>query len=141
MKFSDLPKEKWDELQPYLDTCLLPITGLTGSESPWETVEALERLRDAMEGMEKTYVGRIVTYPALHYVENVELGLLVEGLCTRLKTSGFKYIVAVTADSRVAERLSGKDVPKLDLFLTEEETRNGGAVSKIGMLWQQGAPA
>ncbi|WJH37540.1 YpiF family protein [Paenibacillus sp. CC-CFT747] len=67
VKFSEIREEQWKDLQPYLDTCLLPITGLTGTESPWMTTEALEMLRDIMDLVENPYKGRLVTYPALHY--------------------------------------------------------------------------
>lgn len=93
MKFNEVPKEQWDELKPYLDTCLLPVTGMSGSESPLEATKALEDLRDALDVFEIPYRGRTVTYPALHYVPSD-----VEGICRRLREeAGFAYVVIVTA--------------------------------------------
>lgn len=93
MKFNEVPKDQWNELKPYLDTCLLPVTGMSGSESPIEATKALEDLRDALDLFEIPYRGRTVTYPALHYVPSD-----VEGICRRLREeAGFAYVVIVTA--------------------------------------------
>lgn len=98
MKFSDFDGKAWDELKPYIDTVLIPLSGLTGHESPWEATEALERLRDALDPIESAFKGRIVTYPAIHYSENPEgLARLVDELCRRLRGQGFVYCVAVAA--------------------------------------------
>jgi len=103
MKFSDIDKERWPELKPYIDTALLPLSGLTGRESPHEATAALERLRDALDPIETAYRGRIVTYPALHYAEDdAALAELADKLCARLLDSGFAYCVAVAGDPRLA---------------------------------------
>lgn len=98
MKFSDVGKEEWGELQPYLDTCLLPVTGLTGLEQPWEATQTLEKLRDALELIEIPYKGRVVTYPALHYVEGLDIAAQLNLLCTRLKEAGFAFVIVLTID-------------------------------------------
>jgi 23S rRNA (pseudouridine1915-N3)-methyltransferase len=104
VKFSDIEREKWEELKPYLDTALIPLSGLTGGEQPWEATEALERLRDAMDPIEKTYYGRIVTYPAVHYAESDDaLKRTVNELCRKLLESGFKYCMVVAASGRLAD--------------------------------------
>lgn len=64
MKFSDIEEQTWDELRPYLDTAVLPVTGLNGGETPWEATRELEYLRDALDLIEIPFKGRIVTYPA-----------------------------------------------------------------------------
>lgn len=103
MKFSEIEREKWKELSPYLDTVLLPLSGLTGREEPWEATEALERLRDALDPLERAYKGRVVTYPALHYaVSNEALVEVADELCDRLFASGFQYCIVVTGDEEVA---------------------------------------
>ncbi|MBP1994750.1 DUF2487 family protein [Paenibacillus eucommiae] len=96
MKFSDINETEWTDLQPYLDTCLLPVTGLTGMEQPWQATEALEQLRDALELIEIPYKGRVVTYPALHYLEGVDMAEQVNKLSSRLKSAGFTYVVVLT---------------------------------------------
>lgn len=101
MKFSEISKDRWAELQPYLDTVLLPLSGLTGKESPVEATAALERLRDALEPLETSYKGRVITYPALHYAADDEsLATLADKLCERLRESGFAYCVVVAGHSR-----------------------------------------
>jgi len=99
MKFSDIEPERWDELKPYVDTVLLPLSGLTGRETPWQATAALERLRDALDPIETAYRGRVVTYPALHYAENESaLARIADELCERFYDGGFRYCVAVTGD-------------------------------------------
>lgn len=104
MKFSEIEQEQWPELQPYIDTVLLPLSGLTGCESPYEATEALERLRDALDPLESAYRGRVVTYPALHYAEDDEtLAALADKLCVRLRDGGFKYCVVVAGHPRLLQ--------------------------------------
>ncbi|KIL41568.1 hypothetical protein SD70_06845 [Gordoniibacillus kamchatkensis] len=105
MKFSEIAKDQWAELQPYLDTCLLPITGLTGSESPWEAGDRLEELRDALDLIEIPYRGRVVTYPAVQYVPGQAGERILDDVCHALKEAGFRYVVAITAAARVSGML------------------------------------
>lgn len=140
MKFSDITKQQWDELKPYLDTCLLPFTGLQGNESPWETTTALERLRDAMDTIEHPFKGRIVTYPAYHYhVEgSLPVSQHIDEICKRLKQGvGFSYVIVVCAQEEAA--LESCTEP--DLILTIQ-TDDKGVVAdrkeiqeKIQQLW------
>lgn len=99
MKFSEITKEKWEELSPYLDTCLLPVTGMTESVEPYEATEWLEQLRDIMDLIEIPFKGRVVTYPAWHYVDKPEqISEQVDRWCSSMKQSGFRYIIVVTAN-------------------------------------------
>lgn len=116
MKFSEITSEDWVELQPYLDTCLIPYTALTGQESPYETVSALERLRDFLDYVEIPFKGRVVTYPAVHYSEAPYLQRLNE-LCSHLKAGGFTYVIVMTAD----EALIHTELPQADLVLSLPE--------------------
>ncbi|WP_028548646.1 DUF2487 family protein [Paenibacillus sp. UNC451MF] len=102
MKFSDVESTSWEELRPYVDTCLLPVTGLTGSEQPWEATKALEMLRDVLDCFEIPYKGRVLTYPALHYIEGEEGRFLLEQVCERLKQS-FPYVILVSASDELHE--------------------------------------
>lgn len=122
MKFSEIKKDQWPDIKPYLDTCLLPLTGLTGGEEPWEVTHSLERLADLMEEIEIPFKGRVVTYPSLHY--NGQPGALaanVNHLCMRLKESGFAYIVLISADPA----LSIMTFEAADLFITEDSSKAG----------------
>ncbi|MCR8642265.1 YpiF family protein [Paenibacillus sp. N1-5-1-14] len=116
MKFSDVESSKWEELKPYLDTCLLPITGLSGSESPWQATDKLELLRDAMDCIEIPFRGRVITYPALHYVLHQETGQIeqaLDELCHKLKEDSFKYVIVLTTQAAY-EQLKLQDA---DIFL------------------------
>lgn len=96
MKFSDIEAERWEELKPYLDTCLLPVTGLAGTEAPHEATRALEELRDIMDIVELPFKGRLVTYPAYHFFDPSDAVRLDE-LCRRLRMAGFRYVIVATA--------------------------------------------
>ncbi|MEK3915033.1 DUF2487 family protein [Paenibacillus sp. FSL H7-0331] len=106
MKFSDVNEKTWEDLRPYVDTCLLPVTGITGAEQPWEATCALEDLRDALDLFEIPYKGRVLTYPALHYV-NEDSGLeQVNAVCAQLKTNGFAFVIVVSAKVELADVLT-----------------------------------
>lgn len=135
MKFNDIARERWAELAPYMDTCLVPVTGLTGKEAPWKATDALEQLRDAMEGLEKRYVGRMVTYPAFHYISGTQATEQLEGLCRNLKESaGFTYVVLITADPSAAFMKAPEGA---DLFLNALHVQAGQATELIGELWRK----
>lgn len=99
MKFSDIEQDKWEQLKPYLDTCLLPLTGLRGYESPAEATKRLEELRDALECLERPFHGRLVTYPAMHFIVDDKSAQFVNELVRRLKENGFKYVIVLTIQS------------------------------------------
>ncbi len=113
MKFSDISQEDWAGLSPYLDTCLLPVTGMTGSEAPHEATVCLEKLRDAMDMIEIPFKGRVVTYPACHYImEGTDAGSFLAAWCGRMRRAGFKHIVMVTASAN-----PDLTCPEADLFV------------------------
>ncbi|MFC4103705.1 DUF2487 family protein [Paenibacillus xanthanilyticus] len=97
MKFSELTPDQWAELAPYLDTAVLPVTGLSGNELPFEATEALERLRDVLDRIEQPFKGRIVTYPSCQYADHGAGAEQVEQICANLKRSGFKYVILTAA--------------------------------------------
>lgn len=118
MKFSEIEQEQWDELKPFLDTCLLPITGMTGAESPLEATKCLEDLRDIMDLIEGPYHGRVVTYPALHYMDDLKRSTEdINSFCKKLKNQGFKYVILITAKSHFELQIDHADLwisPKED---------------------------
>lgn len=126
MKFSEIESSQWDELKPYLDTCLLPVTGLTGLESPAEATQALEDLRDIMDGIEIPFKGRVVTYPACHYTGEKEGHTVVEQLCASLKRTGFRYIIVVSA------RLTNLAPASADLVFAPAPTGEVPSTEQIG---------
>jgi len=102
LKFSEIDPETWEELRPYLDTCLLPVTGMIGKESPFEATASLEALRDIMDLVEVPFNGRIVTYPAAHYIGDASSNKqLLEMVCSQLKAYGFKYIILISAKTKL----------------------------------------
>ncbi|NIK77623.1 hypothetical protein FHS15_002759 [Paenibacillus castaneae] len=117
MKFSEISKEKWEELSPYLDTCMLPVTGMTGNESPYEATEMLESLRDIMDLVEIPFKGRVVTYPAWHYVTDKDQFMqMLNDWCIKIKKSGFRYIIVVTSNRNLSFAC-----PAADLVFTPDE--------------------
>lgn len=116
MKFSEMNHNSWAELQLYLDTCLVPFTAMSGQQSPVEATEALERLRDFLDTVEIPFKGRIMTYPAYHYI-STEMSMTLNTLSSELKASGFKYVVIMSADGS----FSGMEIPNADLLLSQQD--------------------
>jgi 23S rRNA (pseudouridine1915-N3)-methyltransferase len=144
MKFSDISKEEWDGLQPYLDTCLLPVTGLTGKEQPWQVTEALEKLRDALELIEIPYKGRVVTYPALHYVEGMDIADQMNSLSLRLKKAGFVYVIVLTIEpsSQHWVKETVDEIFFVDMQKWQDQHREMKAAisGKLQQLWRKVQP-
>jgi hypothetical protein len=92
MKFSELNEQQWEEHGIYFDTCILPITGLTGTENPVDCVTKLTDLQTRIDAIEKNFRGRVVIYPAYHYISETLKDALAS-VIRNLKSSGFKYIV------------------------------------------------
>ncbi|MDH6671890.1 23S rRNA (pseudouridine1915-N3)-methyltransferase [Paenibacillus sp. LBL] len=139
MKFSEVDEQTWEELKPFYDTCLIPYTGLSGLESPWEVTAALERLRDFMDLAEIPFKGRLVTYPAIQYGKTEDIKLLNE-VCHNVKSIGFKYVVVMTADRELSE----EDVPESSLVLSRRRFEDNGDTplaavvsEQISEMWQQ----
>ncbi len=93
MKFSDIEEAQWPELKPYLDTILLPITGLSGVEEPWEATRGLEELRDLIDASEGQFRGRIVVYPAYHYISESRFEEEMKAISGHLRAQGFAYMI------------------------------------------------
>lgn len=115
MKFSEVELSMWEELRPYLDTCLIPVTGLTGKEQPYEVTEALERLRDILDLVEIPFKGRTVTYPSIQYGRENILELINE-ICHNVKSSGFKFVILISADVSLLDL----SLPNVDLIVTPQ---------------------
>ncbi|CAG7648838.1 DUF2487 family protein [Paenibacillus allorhizosphaerae] len=145
MKFSDIQESGWAELRPYLDTCLLPVTGLSGAEAPWEATQELERLRDALDLLEIPFKGRIVTYPAMHFAGTSNDGEpwgLLDDVCLKLKTeAGFRHVVIVTAKTEQELPLTAANADLILRFGAAElkDSPDGAkrrAAGEMALLWQ-----
>jgi 23S rRNA (pseudouridine1915-N3)-methyltransferase len=143
MKFSDVNEKTWDDLRPYVDTCLLPVTGLRGKEQPWEVTCALEDLRDALDLFEIPYKGRVLTYPALHYVSEDNALEQINEVCSQLKENGFAFVIAISANANLADTLAQANTdlsftlpPRL---LTESlPTEKKQIADQLMQLWSSG---
>jgi 23S rRNA (pseudouridine1915-N3)-methyltransferase len=142
MKFNEIQQTEWDELKPYLDTCLLPMTGLTGEEAPWQVTKALEELRDLMDLVEIPFKGRVVTYPAVQYrIDDDRMIATIDKLCEKLKVDSFKYVILITADESLAKlEFKAHDLILSPLILTEEVSEpRDKVISEVQMLWNKQA--
>jgi 23S rRNA (pseudouridine1915-N3)-methyltransferase len=138
MKFHEIESSTWEQLQPYLDTCLIPVAGLNGKEHPEEVSKVLERLRDMMDLIEIPYKGRVVTYPAFQYGRESILPLLND-VCRNVKSTGFKYLIVISADVNLEEvKLSEADVlisPK-QMDVNNTKTLKNEIDDNIRRIWQ-----
>lgn len=115
MKFSELNDEQWADLQPYLDTCLLPVTGLTGEERPPEATAKISAAGDWLYPLETAFRGRTVTLPAYHYADPADEGDLarLERYCAALKGTGYRFLIVVTG----WEAIAAAPLPSADLIV------------------------
>ncbi|RCX23285.1 uncharacterized protein DUF2487 [Fontibacillus phaseoli] len=141
MKFSEVEPGTWEELRPYLDTCLIPVTGLTGTEQPYEVVAALERLRDIMDWVELPFQGRIVTYPSFQYGKE-EISHQINEVCHNVKQSGFAFAIVISGGVELGPDL----LPDADLVVTPGRFDVAGGVTanqrvreEIQRMWQGGS--
>lgn len=118
MKFSDFDHKTWEADGQFYDTCVIPYTGLQGTETPPETIAALERQRDFLELVEKPFQGRVVTYPAVQYAGAESIALL-NALCQKVKSIGFQYVIVSSAN----EVLLTEEVYESDLLLCQPEMK------------------
>lgn len=141
MKFSEIDEGRWPELKPYLDTCLLPVTGLDGTEAPWQATKALEELRDLLDAVEIPFHGRVVTYPAFHY-GGKEGGEELKRICANLRESGFAYVMAAFRGMPPPELAADPD-SGIDLMLSAAEYGTVDAAAKAAIhrrvvaMWQR----
>lgn len=123
MKFSEIKKDEWHALIPYVDTCLLPVSGLNGTETPVEAADKLEKLRDLLDLIERPYRGRTVTYPAWHYVvEPDQTVILLQRTVQKLKEQGFRHVIIVSVDGLPEQESIGADLvvtPELEQKIGE----------------------
>jgi hypothetical protein len=140
LKFSEMTKDSWAELQLYLDTCLIPYTALTGKQSPVQATEALERLRDFLDLVEIPFKGRIMTYPAFHYA-SPDMSMALNTLSEELKSSGFKYVVIMSSDGELEQtQITSADLVLSRSVLIQEVGEEGISRfvgEKIRELWKR----
>ncbi len=97
MKFSELDKAGWPNLQPYLDTCLIPVSGLSGAEAPWEMADRAAAAGAWLLPLEKSFAGRTVTLPAYHYYDGSgDSAGRLKKLCGECRSAGFRHVVLVS---------------------------------------------
>lgn len=97
MKFSEFDATTWPALTPYLDTCLLPISGLDGSETPDVMTDKAAAAGAWLSPVERMFNGRIVTLPALHYYDGSKMMReQLNRLCASIRRTGFRYVVVVS---------------------------------------------
>lgn len=124
MKFSEITEQSWQELKPYLDTCVIPVTGMSGNEAPFEAVNKLEQLRDFLDLIEVPFMGRTVTYPAYHYVNESDIRTewrRLDEVAKQLKQYGFRHVVVMS----IWNKLPGESCEAIDLVLAP--SGNGSA--------------
>lgn len=141
MKFSELDAKSWPALAPYLDTCLLPVTGLSGSEFPDEMTDLAAAAGDWLSPIEREFKGRTVTLPAYHYYDGSERALMeLNRLCAKFRESGFRYVVLITG---VPDLLP--NVAEADLVLQPEHASELPETSTlrqaVSEMWKSGAAA
>ena len=124
MKFSEISADLWAEQRAYFDTCILPLSGLDGSEQPHEATKKLADLQKTLDIIDRLYRGRIVIYPACHYLSSMHLDGTIQGL-----RSQFKYIFGATSSIMPILQIDTLD----GIVQTTDEVR---IKSLVEQLWQ-----
>ncbi|MBD0380567.1 DUF2487 family protein [Paenibacillus sedimenti] len=142
MKFNEIEHDQWPDLKPYLDTCLLPFTGLRGFEDPAQTTLALEQLRDALEAIEIPYKGRVVTYPAVHYMTGLDVMEQLNAISLQLKHAGFRYVIVLTihtaAEQWKAEHMDLLLAVDMQDWTSQSKDIKSRISEQVQQLWKQG---
>ncbi|MFC4302856.1 DUF2487 family protein [Cohnella boryungensis] len=135
MKFSEIDPEAWPELQPYLDTCLLPLSGLTGEESPCEAADKIAMTGLWLSPLEEAFRGRTVTMPAFHYESEGpdRIGRL-NALISSWKRNGFRYVVLVSGQPLDLEGAKAELVIRPDAEGDEPDARS--VAKLLADLWR-----
>lgn len=111
MKFSELDKAGWPNLQPYLDTCLIPVSGLSGHEAPWEMADRAASAGAWLLPLERAFAGRTVTLPAYHYYDGSgDSAARLRKLCAECRASGFRHVVLVSGVPGLLPADAGADL-------------------------------
>ncbi|MCD9021176.1 DUF2487 family protein [Cohnella silvisoli] len=136
MKFSEIDGDSWPELQPYLDTCLIPLSGLTGKESPWEATDKVARTGQWLAPIEQDFRGRTVTMPAIHYdIGGDGDAEQLNHLIGQWKKNGFRYVIVISG-----HLLEGSGKLDADLIIqpaTEEDQPDSQLIGKaVASLWR-----
>lgn len=131
MKFHELTAEKWEQYGAYLDTCILPICGLTGNEKPPEVIQKLADIRDLLDWIETPFHGRVVTYPAIQYTAGNEVIKMVEAIVEGIRNSGFRFVVLVTKENQFNRENTHSDLVISSFYKSKEDV-----ASEIISLWK-----
>lgn len=125
MKFSELDETSWPALAPYLDTCIVPVTGLSGTETPDLMTIKVAAAGDWLVPLEQHFKGRIVTLPAFHYYDGgANDADKLSALCNACRRSGFRYVVLVCGTAGLLDSFQAADLviaPKLELDSPDPE--------------------
>ncbi|HEX7055928.1 MAG TPA: DUF2487 family protein [Bacilli bacterium] len=141
MKFSAMEKEKWPELKPFVDTCLLPVSGLTGFEPPWQATERLRKLQQLIDAVEIPFKGRVMIYPALHYLpEGGNTTEYIDHICKNLKQEQFRFIIVAAVDIEPATLPASADLTFL-WVKDKPQISQGEIGDAIKSLWANGQDA
>src|SRR5690606_27663697 len=98
---------------------------------------------DLLDLIEIPFKGRIVTYPALHYISTGgdELGCSLDEIGRRLKEGGFRYVVAVMRAA--PDDWNEETAASIDLILTGQDMAAAGPIDRsakirdsLSRLWQ-----
>ena len=130
MKFSEFDASTWPSLSPYLDTCLLPVTGLRGTETPDEMTDKAAAAGAWLSPVEMAFKGRTVTLPAHHYYDgSTQSEEQLKMLCRRFRQIGFRYVVLVCGISGLLNDFQGADL--ILQPMAEEDQPDPEALSKM----------
>ena len=134
-EFSEITPDKWDELKPFLDTALLPVTGLDGSESPatllrnnWNVCVICLTCSSVLSAVEPSHIRRFILF-----MTSKRRVLELAQVAGNLKQAGFRHVVIVTLVEELADDLTSMG-ESIDLVITPNESEQ--VQERIASMWQ-----
>lgn len=111
MKFSELDETSWPTLAPYLDTCIVPVSGIVGTETPDMMTSKVAAAGDWLLPLEQAFKGRTVTLPALHYYDGGPGDAdKLNAICAACRRGGFRYVIVVCGTAGLLDSIQTADL-------------------------------
>lgn len=137
LRFSDVDQKTWSQWQPFVDTAVVPLTGLDGTETPWEMRQRLEILRDLLDITEQPFKGRVLVLPAVQYAFSE---YQLKSMAKNLRHQGYHFIITVAAWRRPASpNYDDKKYIDFEIFYNQDTSEHEQQqVIRLGIerIWQ-----
>lgn len=118
MNYNEIKLEQWQEIQPFIDTVVIPVVQLKPWDEPTAISDKIKRLKTAEGWLERFFTGRILIMPEIVAVHGWQ-PFDFKNAEKSFAEAGYKYVlfIQLNEDSRLnrgQQNLSCIDVPSFD---------------------------